>query len=266
LISTTRPWDHASRVGDRGQGEERANTMIRGRVSIPAVASVALVALLSTGCITFNGKELPRPAVSKRNEPSAVVAVVVGDLNKTFNGKDNDLGAFNEGLAARTTATQITRYWKLKGLIKDFGFPGDLDAPPDYRLTVGGTIDESGSITGAVLTGLTLYTLPSISRMTYDLDLQLDRLEGDEVLASYETTAKNSYSLWQWIVFVPTTIFGSLVWGSYSSNGDRSLYIYEQFRKQGAFDPIPSVPTPPPAAPESAPAPEPAPPAGDASP
>jgi hypothetical protein len=102
-------------------------------------------------------------------------------------------------------------------------------------LTVSGTVDENSSIASAILTGVTLYLIPSSAHTTYDLKLRLDRLEKDQVVATYEVTAKNSITFWQGLVFLPVTPLGSLIWGAYGADRDRALYAYQEFCKQGAF-------------------------------
>jgi hypothetical protein len=109
-----------------------------------------------SGCITFNGKELPKVEPNRASTERVVVAVEVDDFERTHNGKHGDLGRLNEGSLGRGTAKQIARFWKQKDLIDDFGFPGDLDGKPTHRLVMSGSVNESSSITSAILTGVTL--------------------------------------------------------------------------------------------------------------
>jgi hypothetical protein len=188
------------------------------------------------GCITFNGKELPQARPTAPENPEAVVAVHVDEFERTHNGKHGDIGRMNEGSLGRNVVKQIARFWKQKGLIDDFGFPGELNAPATYRLSLSGTVDENSSLVAAFFTGLTLYLIPSSAHTTYDLTARLERLEGEQVTGTYEARAENSFTLWQWIVFLPVTPLGSVVWGTYGADRDRSLFLYQEFCKQGAFD------------------------------
>jgi hypothetical protein len=188
-----------------------------------------------SGCITFNGKELPKVEPNRASKERVVVAVEVDDFERTHNGKHGDLGRLNEGSLGRGTANQIARFWKQKDLIDDFGFPGDLDEEPTHRLVMSGSVNETSSITSAILTGVTLYLIPSSAHTTYDLKLRLDRLDGDKVAASYEVIAKNSITFWQGLVFLPVTPLGSLIWGTYGADRDRALFAYQELCEQGAF-------------------------------
>jgi hypothetical protein len=200
---------------------------------VSALVSVWLVAL--TGCITFNGKELPKAQPGRASADRVIVAVEVEDFERTHNGKHGDLGRLNEGSLGRNTVEQIARLWKQKGLIDDFGFPGELDDPPTHRLVMNGNVNESSSIASAILTGVTLYLIPSSAHTTYDLTLRLERLEGKEIAASYEVAAKNSITFWQGLIFLPVTPLGSLIWGAYGADRDRALFAYQQFCEHGAF-------------------------------
>jgi len=200
-------------------------------IHIAAVLAVGV----STGCLTTNGHELPKVTLGESTgKPTAVIALVNGGIEKTMNGSHTDLGAnFNEGLVARTTTSMVARYWKIKKLIRDFDWPGKLDEPATHRLTVSGTVDEAGSLSGAFITGLTFYIIPSTATMEYDLVVQLERLSDG---ATYTVDVKNSFELIQQIFLLPVTPLGSLVWGSYGAAADRALYLYSEFSKQGAFD------------------------------
>jgi hypothetical protein len=202
-----------------------------------ALAGALIACTALTSCITFNGKELRRVELTNPSSPTSVIALEIGDFKKTFNGSEGGLANFNEGLAVRSTASQIPRFWKSSGLIKEWGYPGQLDEEPTHRLVVSGTIDESGSLVGAIFTGATLYLFPTVSTNTFDLNVRLEQLDSGKVVASYDAAAKNSVQLWQWIVFLPTTVLGSVAWGAYGADRDMAFFLYDELRRQGVFDP-----------------------------
>jgi hypothetical protein len=72
--------------------------------------------------------------------------------------------------------------------------------------------------------------------MVVDLDMTLQRLGEGEAVEEYKVSVKNSWTLWQHLIFLPTSVAGSAGWGVYGADRDRSLYLYEEFRKAGAFD------------------------------
>ena len=52
----------------------------------------------------------------------------------------------------------------------------------------------------------------------------------------FTASARNSWTTWTQIVFLPTSLFGSLVWGVYGSQKDLALYLYDEFERAGAFE------------------------------
>ena len=199
------------------------------------IAALAVLAVLASGCMSFNGKELRRPEVEKPPERYAVVELEVAKFDKLMNGKFEGLGAnFNEGSTGRSTLSQIARMWKAAGLIEEWGFPGDLDeGEATHRLVISGTLDETGSLFSAVLTGLSLYLIPSSFTMTTDVDVTLIRLADDHEFA---TNSRNSFTTWQHLIFLPTSLLGSMAWGVYGSQKDLALYLYDEFKRAGAFE------------------------------
>ena len=199
-------------------------------------AAVMMIVALSSGCMTFNGKEIRRPEVAELQEPYAIIALEVTQFDKLMNGKREGFGAnFNEGALGRAEVAQIARIWKSERLIREFGWPGDLDDDevPTHRMILSGTSDEVGSLAMAFLTGLTFYLLPSSATVTTDIDVTLRRLADG---AEFTVEARNSVTLWQQIIFLPTSLLGSLVWGTLGAQTDRSLFLYDEFDKAGAFE------------------------------
>ncbi len=68
---------------------------------------------------------------------------------------------------------------------------------------------------------------------SWGLDTTLIRLsDGQE----FDASVKNSVTLWQQIIFLPTTLLGSVAWGTYGAQKDSALYLYDTFEKAGAFE------------------------------
>jgi hypothetical protein len=186
------------------------------------------------GCITFNGDEVRRPEMEKVVGSTVGVELKVEKFDKLMNGNSQGVGAnFNEGFLGRSEVTQTARIWKSADLIREFGFPADIEeSAVTHRLIISGTSDEVGSLFGAFLTGLTLYLIPSSATVTTDVRAKLIRLSDG---AEFSAETRNSYTLWQQIVFLPTSILGSIAWGSSGAAVDRSMDLYDQFDKAGAF-------------------------------
>jgi hypothetical protein len=186
--------------------------------------------------MSFNGRELRVVDLTRLDNPAVVLSVEVGDVNKTLNGREGFMANTGEGVQGRNAVSQVGRFWKQKGLIAEWGFPGDLEINPTHHLIANGVVDERGSLAASFVTGLTLYLFPSSTQMVVDLEMTLQRLEGSDVVAEYKVPVKNSWTLWQHLVFLPTSVLGSAAWGIYGADRDRAVYLYEEFRKAGAFD------------------------------
>jgi len=223
------------RTVEKASREEGDETMMPSTTTYRLSVAITAATLL-TGCISFNGKEIRRPEVESVETPYAIVELEVAKFDTLMNGKEEGFGAGHmEGTLGRGEAAAIADIWKSKRLIEEYGWPGDLDADdvPTHRLVLSGTSDQVGSIGMSFLTGLTLYLVPSSSSTTTDIDVTLIRLaDGKEFTA----TARNSTTMWQQIIFLPTSLFGSAIWGLYGAATDRSLHLYDQFEDAGAFE------------------------------
>jgi hypothetical protein len=184
------------------------------------------------GCMTFNGKGVPRVDVVPPPHPPLLV-MTIGSFAQMLNGEGTSRGVLDNTTIARQMAKGILANWKSKGLISDFGVPGDLRTTPDYTFTISGTRNEESSIIGAVFTGLTLYLIPSSSTIIYDLSLELRNNHSDAV---YSVHAVDSVSTWLHLVFLPAF---PIFWvGSYNMISDLAEYVYSEFEKQGAFSSV----------------------------
>ena len=201
---------------------------------VPALKQVAtflalLPPVLSAGCMTFNGGGVPKVA-NRPPEYASVVDLKVGNFAQTLNGAGTARGMWANNTMAMQTANWICMYWKRSKLISEYGPIGKLSKPPDYTLTISGSRDEQGSILGAVFTGLSLYLFPSSAVLTYDLELDL---QNNQTGKSYHVHAKDSFFLWQHLIFLPVLPLQPV--GCARMQRDMSAFIYSEFAKQGAF-------------------------------
>jgi hypothetical protein len=196
------------------------------------VALVSLIALCS-GCMSFNGKELPKREFPSAVAETPVVALEVGDVKLTRNGSNWSTNLVGATTAGGLEAGQVLRMWKARGLIADWGKPGQLDVEPRYRFAISGTQDEQWSIAASILTGATFYIVPSSMTLRYDWQFVLTDLRSG---STYAVPVRRSATMWQHLVFVPCTPFGFL--GSLAGQRDQAAYVWTELERQGAWAPI----------------------------
>ena len=125
----------------------------------------------------------------------------------------------------------MLKRWKSQDLIADYGVSGKINKSPEYTMTINGIRNEDGSIAGSIFTGLTLYLIPSSQTLTYDLDVDF---VNNKAKKRYNSKVKNALTNWQQILLLPATPF---FWvGSSNMMSDMGDYLYEDLRKQGAFE------------------------------
>lgn len=193
---------------------------------------ICLAALLATSCLSLNNKELPRTRPEVVEYSPVVLSILPAELTKTHNGRATDLAAMGQGALAQHEPRSIARAWASRNFVKEWGAPGELEFRATHRLTLKGSVDENSSIFAAVLTGVTLYVIPSSATVTHDFEATLERVSDGAV---FTARAKNSHTIWQWIGFAPLTPLLSVAWGGVGAENDRAFYLYQQFVEQGAF-------------------------------
>lgn len=189
-----------------------------------------LVLFSSSGCMTFNGAELPRRELPKNAERRPLVSTEVGKITLLFNGKSGLKPPMSaKGIGNRALTAVLTR-WKGRKLISDYDPPGKLDGEADYHLEISGTQDELGSIFGSIVTGATLFLFPSSSTLDWKWKFDLTNLSTDEV---YSVETKNSVTQWMHLIFLPALPFSFV--GTFNADSSLSAFVYSEFQDQGAW-------------------------------
>ena len=190
-----------------------------------------------TGCVTFNEQMLP-----KRDAPPpaarGTVEWSVGDVRQLLNGESSPGGLASTQSGVSAFGQGMLNRWKSRELIADYGRAGELKAPPAYRLKLSGEIQESASILGSVVTGLSLFLIPSSSTLTYNLKAEFTHLSRNQ---TWTVPIRNGSTTWMQILLFPATPFGWM--GASHMIEDTADYLYAELHKQGAFDEKPR-PTP----------------------
>ncbi len=194
-------------------------------------AFIVGIICLQTGCMTVNEGMLRKANIVTPQNNKVSIEVKTGTLIQKLNGTGR-----NEGLLSGTTVlnalnTSIMTRWKSKDLIADYGSTNDFKNKPDYTLTVSGEKNEDGSMTGAVLSGLTFMLIPATATVTYDLNFDFVNNHTNQ---HYSVTAKNAVTTWMQILLLPALPFSWI--GSHNMLNDIADYTYDELQKQGAFN------------------------------
>ena len=196
-----------------------------------------------SGCMTFNEKMLKTTDIPKQQNPTFLIETKFGELVLRHNGKVYDplLPGPNHGVISgsktvgpyslKSVSKSMMGRWKSKGIISDYATAGDLKREPDFTLTLSGVRDEESSIPMAVLCALTWLVIPSNATLIYDLDVDLVDNKNQK---SYSIKVKNGITMWAGIIFLPFLPISRV--GSYHAMNDMADYVYEELRKQGAFE------------------------------
>jgi hypothetical protein len=181
--------------------------------------------------MTVNEGMLRKANIVTPQNNKVSIEVKTGTLIQKLNGTGR-----NEGLLSGTTVlnalnTSIMTRWKSKDLIADYGSTNDFKNKPDYTLTVSGEKNEDGSMTGAVLSGLTFMLIPATATVTYDLNFDFVNNHTNQ---HYSVTAKNAVTTWMQILLLPALPFSWI--GSHNMLNDIADYTYDELQKQGAFN------------------------------
>jgi len=187
--------------------------------------------LMAPGCMSFNGKELPRREVSPIPTDRPIIALEVGEVTLLLNGQSSVMKpAMSASSIGGTELAQTLRFWKSHGLIENWGRPGQLSQEPRYKLSVTGTQNEETSMFAAFVTGFTMFLFPSSTTLRYDWRFGLTDLRSG---TTYEVPVKRSLTMWTHIVFLPALPLMPV--GTYRSQRDQALYVYTELAKQGAW-------------------------------
>ncbi len=193
------------------------------------VLAMMMVSAAVGGCMTFNEAML-RPAPISPPARAVAVEVRVGDFAQTRNGEGKNEGLTSNATLANQLNKLIMRRWESKGVVSQYGAPGDLKVQADYAFTLSGRRDEDSSFMGAFFSGLTLMLIPSTSSLTFDLQGDLEDLRTGR---HYQAKAKNATTTVMELLFLPAL---PVFWlGSQHTHEDIADALYGQFQAQGAF-------------------------------
>ncbi len=192
---------------------------------------LCLFCLLFSGCMSFNGNELPEVKKPIPPKTKPVIEMKIEKWEQKLNGEGASRGVTSNKSNGYLVLKFILARWYSKDLISDYGTIGSLGKiKPDYTLTLNGFRNEDMSWLGAILCGLTLYIIPSSSTMEFNLDLAL---KDHKTNKTYKLDAKNSVTVWFQLFFI---LGLPVFWvGDYNMQYDTSMYVYHMFNEQGAF-------------------------------
>lgn len=192
---------------------------------------ILLSVIVISGCVTLNEEMLRKVNVIPPKVQTGLVELKAGEIVQQLNGEGQNRGILSNTTIAEAMGKGILSRWESENIIADYAVPGALKRDPEYTMTISGTKNEDGSIIGAVFTGLSLYLIPSSQTLTYDLNIEFVNNQSKK---HYNVKAKNAMTSWQQILLLPAIPFSWI--GSHHMIQDTADYIYEELRKQGAFE------------------------------
>jgi hypothetical protein len=159
------------------------------------------------------------------------VEIKTGELIQQFNGYGSNPLGISGTTVLNAVAESIMNRWKNKDIITDYVLSEEeLNKKPDYTIILSGTRNEESSIVAAELCGLTLMIIPTVSTLTYDLNLEFIN---NHTHKHYFVKAKNATTTWIDIFLLPALPFFWI--GAHEMLTDIADYSYDELQKQGAF-------------------------------
>jgi hypothetical protein len=189
-----------------------------------------ILAGLTTGCLTLNGKELPRRDLPERVERPPVIALEVGEVHTQLNGRETSFSIESPTAAGRAALSRVVGPWKRGGLVSAAAMPGSLRDEPDFKLSVSGTQNEQGSMALHVISGLLYLLIPVADTMHYDWKFTLTDLRTG---TTYPVPASHSMTNWLHLFLLPALPIAPV--GRMAANRDLSHYVYTELDRQGAW-------------------------------
>ena len=206
-----------------------------------AVLGTLLALSTASGCFTSAGTKRPRTEVA---EPTfrPRVEYSFGDFGFAWGNAELTPSTIDAGLLSG----EIMDAWKDRGyavggqFVDDKGFSGKAD----YNLTLTGSQRNAASFFLELFNGLTLTVFPYTVTQRYELTYRLEDVKSGK---TYTATAQGWDVTYVSVLALPALPFAQ--WGHRTTMQQMGDSLYEQFRRQGAFEcpcPTPSVPAPQP--------------------
>jgi len=97
-----------------------------------------------SGCMTFNGAELPLKQLPKYDSFRPLISTEIGEIKLLYNGAEGLKPPMSSHKIGKRALKAVLRKWKAKKLIDDYDPPGKLSREPDYKLKITGIQNEQG--------------------------------------------------------------------------------------------------------------------------
>lgn len=183
-----------------------------------------------SGCMTFNGAELPLRQLPKYDSFRPLISTEIGEIKLLYNGADGLKPTMSGHKVGKRALKAVLRRWKAKKLIDDYDPPEKLNRKPDYKLKIKGTQNEQGDFFSAYKSGYTFFLFPSSYSLNWEWTFQLINLKTNE---QFEVSTKNSVMGRVHLIFLP--LFPFSIVGQRNADNMLSCYVYDEFKKQGAW-------------------------------
>ncbi|MDF1581876.1 MAG: hypothetical protein RQ733_00780 [Methyloprofundus sp.] len=191
------------------------------------VCGTGLLLTTLNGCMTFSGDKLAElepitPHVTPLIEES------IGDFTMHLDGGK----MVTDNKAGRIINDVILNNWKENNYISDFSYVSKqkFTGNAEYNLTLRGRQEGKSSVFMQVISGLTLFIIPSNMNTSYDLVYELEEVKTGK---KYTTEVSEDMTSTQWLLFFPAFPFSFI--GAMNTYDRLSEHAYQNFVRQGAF-------------------------------
>lgn len=196
-------------------------------------AALAVLATAAAGCVTIAGNRL------KDLEPARAAVVprvehTIGEFSFHLDG-----GKMITSIkAGRELNAAILGNWKKKGWISGETYvkDGHFTGTADYEITLAGFQNGESSIFLQLISGFSLVVIPYFVDTYYKVVYEVrERATG----RTWSVEVRDSYNTIVSLLLLPATPFSL---GGATKTFDRiAAHLYEELKKQGAFEPAPAA-------------------------
>ena len=192
--------------------------------------SLLWISFSISGCITVAGNQLaPLPAEPSAPAVRPKIEETVGNFSFHLDGgkmiTSNKMG--------RIINDEILKVWKKKGYIENSEYvkSSEFTGQADYNLTLSGSAYGKSSILLQILSGLTLLIIPHSVEQNYDIQYTLENVQTKQ---KFGASVVDSYKQWGELFLLFAAPWSGR--GAQATFDAMALHVYDQLRRDGAFD------------------------------
>jgi len=188
------------------------------------------ISISISGCITVAGNQLA-PLTTEPSAPAVLPKIEETVGNFSFHLDGGKMITSNK--MGRIINEEILKVWKEKGFIESSEYvkSSEFTGRADYNLTLSGSAYGKSSILLQIVSGLTLLIVPHSIEQNYDIQYTLENVRTKE---EFGASVVDSYKQWTELFLLFAAPWSGR--GAQSTIDAMALHVYDQLRRDGAFD------------------------------